>query len=179
MRPVKSVACSLCGYRFDPSGHPGCASCPAHTNCQMVCCPACGHTFVDPAGSRLAGWVAPLLRRMGLQSGPRGADDPLPKPGVLPLGAEGAEESAAAEIPPGAAGTLLDVPPGAVARVGAILGIPASRREHMEVYGLTAGRWVRVTQHFPVTVVQVDHTELALEEDLARGVVVDEWRGDR
>lgn len=178
MKPAKTVACSLCGYRFDPSAHPGCASCPAHTSCQMICCPACGHTFVDPAGSRLAGWIAPLFRRTGSRSGPRGQVPRPPPPGALRLEEDGDADAVASAGAPETTRTLADVPPGAIARVGAFRGIPASRREHMEAYGLAAGRWVRVMQHSPVTVVQVDHTELALEDDLARGVIVDEWRGD-
>jgi hypothetical protein len=32
--------------------------------------------------------------------------------------------------------------------------------------------WVQVVQHSPVTIVRLDHLELALENDLARGIEV-------
>ncbi len=37
-------------------------------------------------------------------------------------------------------------------------------------YGLTPGAQVRVVQHSPVTVVQVENLEIALERSLAEGI---------
>jgi Fe2+ transport system protein FeoA len=51
--------------------------------------------------------------------------------------------------------------------------LPAERRAHLQAYGLIAGHWVKVLQHTPITVVQVEHTELALESGLARLVEVE------
>ena len=45
-------------------------------------------------------------------------------------------------------------------------------RELLRAYGIEPGRTVMVEQHSPVTVVQVDETEVALEHDLARLVFV-------
>jgi len=71
--------------------------------------------------------------------------------------------------------TLADIPPGRRMRVmGFLPGLPAGRRAHMQAYGLVVGRLVQVLQHRPVTVVQIDHTELALEDDLADKVQVAE-----
>ena len=39
-------------------------------------------------------------------------------------------------------------------------------------YGLIPGNWVEVVQHSPVTVVQVENTELALEDELASQIEV-------
>lgn len=52
-------------------------------------------------------------------------------------------------------------------------GLSPERRAHLQAYGLITGRCVRVVQHHPVTVVLVDHCELALEGDLARLVEID------
>jgi Fe2+ transport system protein FeoA len=43
----------------------------------------------------------------------------------------------------------------------------------MQAYGLAPGRLVEILQQDPVTVVRADHTELALEDDLARKVLIE------
>lgn len=71
--------------------------------------------------------------------------------------------------------TLADVPPGCQARVtGFSSNLSADRFAHLQAYGLVPGYWVRVTQHSPVFVIQIDHTELALEAELAGNVHVTE-----
>jgi Fe2+ transport system protein FeoA len=40
-------------------------------------------------------------------------------------------------------------------------------RAHLQAYGVIPGYEVRVVQHKPVTVVQIEHTELALEAGVA------------
>jgi Fe2+ transport system protein FeoA len=70
--------------------------------------------------------------------------------------------------------TLADVPTGCKARVcGFNAQMSGKRRAHLQAYGLVPGYWVRVCQHSPVTIVQVEHTELALENELARQVEVE------
>lgn len=69
--------------------------------------------------------------------------------------------------------TLADVPPGCRARLGGFeSSLSPEQLTHLQAYGLVPGHWVRVLQHFPVTVVQIEHTELALEGDLARQIRV-------
>lgn len=48
-----------------------------------------------------------------------------------------------------------------------------SRPLRLQAYGLAPGRTVRVLQQVPVTVVQAEHTELALEDQLAAQVRVE------
>jgi Fe2+ transport system protein FeoA len=68
---------------------------------------------------------------------------------------------------------LADVPPGYCARVGGFeSSLSPEQLTHLKAYGLVPGHWVRVLQHSPVTVVQIEHTELALEGDLARQIRV-------
>lgn len=55
------ITCSFCGYEFDPEKHPSCATCPLHEGCTMACCPNCGITNINPAGSRLATWLQKIL----------------------------------------------------------------------------------------------------------------------
>jgi hypothetical protein len=67
----------------------------------------------------------------------------------------------------------VDVPPGWQAQVaGFSAGFPAARRVQVQAYGLLPDHWVQVLQHSPVTVIQIEHLELALETDLADGVLV-------
>ncbi len=47
------------------------------------------------------------------------------------------------------------------------------RRQQLRAYGLETKAGGRVTQHHPVTVVTMGETELALEADLAQGILVD------
>jgi Fe2+ transport system protein FeoA len=68
---------------------------------------------------------------------------------------------------------LTGLRPGSRARVATLEALPADQRERLQAYGLVPGQWVRVVQHAPVTVVQVEQTELALEAQIARGVQVE------
>jgi Fe2+ transport system protein FeoA len=90
-------------------------------------------------------------------------------------GLQGTAKSAATGVPaPGQNRlTLLDVPVGWSARIAGIDGPPVSRKQQLRAYGLLSGDWIRVIQHRPVTVAVVDHTELALEADLARCILID------
>jgi len=59
-----------------------------------------------------------------------------------------------------------------VAIAGFADSMTTGHRELLRTYGIEPGRTVRVEQHSPVTVVQVDETEIALEADLAKLVFV-------
>lgn len=62
---------------------------------------------------------------------------------------------------------LTQVPVGGQARVAVLEGLSTSQCERLQAYGLAPGNWVSVVQHSPVTVVQVEHTELAFEAEIA------------
>jgi Fe2+ transport system protein FeoA len=47
-------------------------------------------------------------------------------------------------------------------------------REHLRAYGVEPGATIEVIQHHPVTVVRVEHTELALDAGIAARVHVTE-----
>jgi Fe2+ transport system protein FeoA len=69
--------------------------------------------------------------------------------------------------------TLADISPGRQAKIiGFDSRLPADRHAHLQSYGLIPGYSVRVVQHSPVTIVRVEHLELALERELARQVKV-------
>jgi Fe2+ transport system protein FeoA len=69
--------------------------------------------------------------------------------------------------------TLIDIRPGRQAQLrGFAPGLSSERFAHLQAYGLVPGRWVRVLQHAPVTIIQVENCELALEADLARQIEI-------
>jgi Fe2+ transport system protein FeoA len=51
-------------------------------------------------------------------------------------------------------------------------GVTERQRDRLHAYGLTSGRVVEVLQTRPVTVVRVDHVEVALEPELATAIGV-------
>jgi Fe2+ transport system protein FeoA len=69
--------------------------------------------------------------------------------------------------------TLADVPPGSHAKVVRFeADFPPDRRAYLQSYGLVMDYWVQVVQHSPITIVRLDHLELALESELAGGIIV-------
>ena len=71
--------------------------------------------------------------------------------------------------------TLANVPPGTRARILQFgRDLPLERLEHLLVFGISPGRWVEIKQQQPITVVQVDYTELALENEVAEQIAVTE-----
>jgi ferrous iron transport protein A len=136
------IVCSMCGQRFDESQHQACQKCPLQKGCNLICCPNCGYEMVNVHRSRLARWAVRMLPK-----GSRGRS-------ILNK-------------------TLADLTPGKSAKVvGFSPSIPKGQQAHLQAYGIVPGRLVQVVQHEPVTVVQVEHLELALEADLARDVYV-------
>lgn len=69
--------------------------------------------------------------------------------------------------------TLADIPPGRRAEViGFAENFPADRKAYLQAYGLGLKQLVQVIQHKPVTIIRLDHVELALENELASGIQV-------
>ena len=137
----RSMACPLCGTRFDPEVEVACGNCPMHGACTLSCCPECGYTTVDVGRSRAVGWIGRVF--------------PSRK---VPAESETTLESALIGD---------DVVIGAFAEA-----MTTGHRELLRAYGLEPGRTVRIEQHAPVTVVRVDQTEVALEADLARLILI-------
>lgn len=47
------------------------------------------------------------------------------------------------------------------------------KQAHLLAYGVVPGRWVKVLRHSPVTILQVEHTELALERKLSKQILIE------
>ncbi len=149
-----TIACPMCGHRFAPHQQGVCSQCPLNSNCRVLaCCPRCGYEVINPDGSLIARW---LNRKFTGLFHRRGASQP-------------------AQIAPS---TLATCPQNAEMRVqGFADGFSRQRRAHLEAYGVDEGAVVRVLQHKPVTVLQVDNLEVALERELAGQILVEPAEG--
>ena len=68
--------------------------------------------------------------------------------------------------------TLADVCPGVQVRIVDLDGLSAASQAKLMGLGICPGRCVEVIRHSPVTLVRAEHSELALESELARGIKV-------
>ena len=84
----------------------------------------------------------------------------------LPEAGDGTESS------PAQIRTLAGVEPGCEVSVTGYLGTCAGQRRHLQAYGLLPGRRIRVLSQHPVTIVQIEQTELAFETAVAACVLV-------
>lgn len=147
------VTCAMCGSRFEPAQLvSSCEACPMHKGCVLVCCPDCGYSTVDPRRSQVVGLGFRLRqrrrgRRRGGGRGRRG---------------HGFDSGL----------TLADVPAGVRVRIGDLNGLPLESCRQLQAYGLAPGRSVEVVQQSPVTVVRIEHLDLAFEAEIARAVSV-------
>ena len=136
------VPCALCGHRFDPQATNVCASCPLGRGCSLACCPNCGYSAPDPGRSTVVRLAA---RAAAVLAGRRGvhADSPT---------------------------TLAQVAPGSRATIETLEEVPVRQREQLLAYGIAPGRVVDVLQIRPVTIVRIEHAELAFETTLSRAI---------
>ena len=143
---TKMITCAMCGTEFDPVTNPACGACPLHAGCTAVCCPKCGYSTINHEQSKLVKMFSVFF--------PKKTTEIVTTSGSM---------------------TLADVKPGKQTNVtGFASNLSSARLAHLQAYGLVQGYPVRVVQQRPVTVIQVDFVELALEEELARGVFVDQ-----
>jgi hypothetical protein len=174
----KTITCPLCGHSYSPSEQAACAACPLHSGCSLVCCPACGYKTVDTQQSWLARMASSLLPGSHfVDGGGLPEDHGRRRPRLF---RRRGRHRRFREIYYGRNGgsphfplTLLDVPVGCHIMIeGFAEDIPAGRKSQLQAYGLVPGYWVEVLQHSPVTVVKIEHSEIAMENELARQVLV-------
>ena len=146
------VICALCGHQFHPESRQDCGSCPVQPDCNIICCPACGFSDVDPTKSKAVKWITSGLFKSKAK---KGSEENGVEPSTL---------------------TIADLSPGMEARIVSLQAVHELRRELLMAYGLAPGSCVQVLQHKPVTILRVDHMELAVEDDVARRITVDQPR---
>ena len=146
---TQSIICPLCGTSYDSSSRVACSSCPIGQDCTMVCCPTCGHTTIDESQSKLANWVGSIL------------GTPAERQARQRLQLEIVEAATLAEADVGSTAIVLD-----------FKALPDSRKRHLNAYGLSPGAEVIIRQQSPVTIFEIDQTEIALERQLAAKIRV-------
>jgi Fe2+ transport system protein FeoA len=68
---------------------------------------------------------------------------------------------------------LATAPINSSVRVTGFGNLPQTSLKHLQAYGLLPGRIVTVLACRPMTIIQIEHTELALEKSVAALVVVE------
>jgi Fe2+ transport system protein FeoA len=117
--------------------------CPLGSACDLVRCPNCAYEF--PETARSLSWLARLRRR--LQRTPR---------------------------PPNGTTLALDrLRPGERARLLRLTCSDAKRRNTLTVFGLVPGTELTLIQRRPGFVIRVGETELGLDREIAREIVVE------
>jgi Fe2+ transport system protein FeoA len=69
--------------------------------------------------------------------------------------------------------SLAQLAPGACGRVARITRDLTRRAERLAALGVTTGASIRVLQTFPGIVFECDQTEMAVEREVARAILVD------
>lgn len=66
--------------------------------------------------------------------------------------------------------TLADLSAGEVVKVRRFGNLPPATLHHLRAYGVLPGREIRILAQRPLVIIQVEESELALEESIARQV---------
>lgn len=69
---------------------------------------------------------------------------------------------------------LSEAPPGCRVCLAGFAPDGICWRERLQAYGVSPGRELEIVQQSPVTVVRVDHVELAFERSVARQIIIDQ-----
>lgn len=135
--------CPLCGFEFEKLDTLCAHGCPLGGSCNFVRCPSCQYEFLEH--QRKLSWLQRLFGREEAQR-PR-----LPE-GVVPL---------------------RELKRGEQARVVCLGGDNGSRHNALAVFGLVPEAEIKLVQQLPSCVVQVGETELAVDPDIAREILVE------
>ncbi len=147
--------CAMCGYEYDASLLTCHAGCPLAPHCTVICCPRCGYSTVDPARSDYTQRFIRLFRRKSVAPG---------VPGALaetPTGTGTGSAIRLLDLKPGQSGHVVDV------------GGDTDILLQLSQYGLLPGTPVRLARKYPVPIVQVGQTDLALDRSVAARIFVD------
>ena len=67
-----TVACPLCGTRFDPNQAEACSGCPLGSGCYLTCCPRCHYSWVEPDRTAASRWISRVLDTKSPKTAPDG-----------------------------------------------------------------------------------------------------------
>jgi Fe2+ transport system protein FeoA len=142
-RKPNYLHCGLCGMEFEKVDTVCAHGCPMGMSCSHVRCPNCGYEF--PEAPRLFGWVKRLFTHK--------SKAPRPSNG---------QKVCLERLQAGERGRLLE------------LSCPqSSRRNTLTVFGLTPGTEITLLQRHPSFVLRVGETEVGLDKQIARQILVE------
>lgn len=140
------ITCPLCAFEFVRADTLCHHGCPLGATCRLLCCPACGYEF--PQDPPRGSWLDRLLGRAAVPQR------------CLPETVRPADELA----------------PGERASVVCAGSASGSRERALTVFGLAPGAEIEVLQQRPACVLRIGETELALDPEIARQILVEPRR---
>jgi Fe2+ transport system protein FeoA len=142
------IDCAMCGQSFDALAH---VACTVHSGCNLVCCPHCGYSDINAQESRIAHFMSKIFNPTPTTQSVASSKNRFQKRRM----------------------SLQILPPGMKAKIIGLGDLPKGRQDQLLAYGVSPGRILMVKQQNPLTVVMVDHTEIALERVLAKEILVE------
>ncbi len=139
---IDYLTCPMCGFEFERTDTLCAHGCPLGALCHLIRCPACEYEF--PETPPAVSFVKRLFRRR------------LPTVTGLPPGVR----------------TAAELRPGQKAKVLCLGSTVTDRHRTLTVYGLGSGAEITLVQQQPACVIQIGETELALDLDIARDILV-------
>ena len=139
---IDYLICPMCGFEFERTDTLCAHGCPLGALCHLIRCPACEYEF--PETPPAVSFVKRLFRRR------------LPTVTGLPPGVR----------------TAAELRPGQKAKVLCLGSTVTDRHRTLTVYGLGSGAQITLVQQQPACVIQIGETELALDLDIARDILV-------
>jgi Fe2+ transport system protein FeoA len=136
------MKCQLCGYEFDEQQLSCHSSCALNKHCAIICCPNCSYQVVDESKSGLVAAFKKTLEHIPVK---------LFHKGTCPL----------SEMKPGESGTVV-----------AIETSSDTRLERLSLLGVAPGVHIQLQQRRPTYVLRVGFTELSIEKEIAREILV-------
>jgi Fe2+ transport system protein FeoA len=136
------LTCPFCGFEFEKADTLCTHGCPMGPWCALIRCPSCQYEF--PEKPQAVTWLGRLFGKQ-----PRAEGDM-----------------------PDALRSVKDLKSGESASVLCLGGGSTSRRSSLAVFGLVPGAELTVIQQQPACVVRIGETELALDTEIARGIMV-------
>lgn len=136
------LTCPFCGFEFERTDALCHHGCPFNSVCNLARCPSCDYEFPERPAST-GSWLRRIFRR----------------PGRAATSSDGLA-------------TLRDLAAGQCAQVICAARENASRSDALAVFGLVPGAEVTLIQQSPSCVVRVGETDLALDPEIAREILV-------
>ncbi len=134
--------CAFCAAELDAVSARSCSGCSLGAGCRSICCPSCG--YQTPQEPRI---IARLRGWLSSRAPARAA----------------AASTTVATMRPGERGTVLRLETG---------GVDAAQARKLMALGVLPGCQVELDRRSPAFVLRLGYTRLAIDEALARSVVV-------